>query len=98
MRTVYDVSPKSVNSPITHRRYAARATAGAPSRVAKQVTKPIRNREAPGHRVAASMTVMDIAIHSTFLQHEDPDASPAFCRERPEVVPVVLLFLRAESG
>jgi AraC-like DNA-binding protein len=33
--------------PSTYRRHAARATAGIPSCVAKQVTKPIRNREAP---------------------------------------------------
>jgi AraC-like DNA-binding protein len=38
--------------PSTYRREAARATAGMPSCVAKQVTKPIRNREAP----AASRT------------------------------------------
>jgi hypothetical protein len=30
-----------------YRRRAARATAGLPSRVAKQVTRPVRNREAP---------------------------------------------------
>jgi AraC-like DNA-binding protein len=34
-------------APSTYRRQAARATAGMPSCVAKQVTKPIRNREAP---------------------------------------------------
>ena len=33
--------------PSTYRRHAARTTAGIPSCVAKQVTKPIRNREAP---------------------------------------------------
>jgi AraC-like DNA-binding protein len=33
--------------PSTYRRDAADATAGMPSCVAKQVTKPIRNREAP---------------------------------------------------
>jgi len=33
--------------PSTYRRLASRATAGMPSCVAKQVTKPIRNREAP---------------------------------------------------
>ena len=33
--------------PSTYRRHEARATAGMPSCVAKQVTKPIRNREAP---------------------------------------------------
>jgi hypothetical protein len=34
-------------TPGTYRRHAARATAGMPSCVAKQVTRPIRNREAP---------------------------------------------------
>ena len=33
--------------PSVYRREAARATAGIPSCVAKQVTRPIRNREAP---------------------------------------------------
>ncbi len=33
--------------PSTYRRLAARATAGMPSCVAKQVTRPVRNREAP---------------------------------------------------
>jgi AraC-like DNA-binding protein len=33
--------------PSTYRRHAAGAAAGMPSCVAKQVTKPIRNREAP---------------------------------------------------
>jgi AraC-like DNA-binding protein len=33
--------------PSTYRRQAARTTAGLPSCVAKQVTRPIRNREAP---------------------------------------------------
>ena len=33
--------------PSTYRRHATRATAGMPPCVAKQVTKPIRNREAP---------------------------------------------------
>jgi AraC-like DNA-binding protein len=34
-------------SPSTYRRLAARTTAGLPACVAKQVTRPIRNREAP---------------------------------------------------
>ncbi|WP_376771532.1 helix-turn-helix transcriptional regulator [Actinomadura alba] len=33
--------------PSVYRRHATRATAGMPSCVAKQVTRPIRNREAP---------------------------------------------------
>lgn len=34
-------------SPSAYRRYAARATAGMPSCVAKQVSRPVRNQEAP---------------------------------------------------
>jgi hypothetical protein len=33
--------------PSVYRRQAARATAGMPPCVAKQVTRPVRNREAP---------------------------------------------------
>jgi AraC-like DNA-binding protein len=33
--------------PSTYRHHETRATAGIPSCVAKQVTRPIRNREAP---------------------------------------------------
>jgi AraC-like DNA-binding protein/catechol 2,3-dioxygenase-like lactoylglutathione lyase family enzyme len=94
--------------PSTYRRQAARATAGMPPCVAKQVTRPIRNREA---RVAerhewsdmqmtgcfatlaavrkpalfpcrtTSVAVMSITIHSSFLPHNDPDASLAFYRD-----------------
>jgi AraC-like DNA-binding protein len=34
--------------PSAYRRHAAHATVGMPSCVAKQVTRPVRNREAPG--------------------------------------------------
>jgi transcriptional regulator GlxA family with amidase domain len=34
--------------PTTYRRQQAQATAGMPACIAKQVTRPIRNREAPG--------------------------------------------------
>ena len=30
---------------------------------------------------------MDITIHASFLPHDDPDASLALYRNRPEVVP-----------
>jgi len=33
------------------------------------------------HLVAPSMTAMDITIHSTFLPHDDPEASLAFYRD-----------------
>ena len=42
------------------------------------------------------MTAMSTTIHASFLPRDDPDASLAFYRDRPEVVPVVLL--RAGPG
>jgi hypothetical protein len=44
------------------------------------------------------MTAMDIIIHGTLLPHDDSDASLAFYPDRPKVVPVVLLLLRAGPG
>ncbi|MFG2630491.1 hypothetical protein [Streptomyces sp. NPDC048473] len=41
---------------------------------------------------------MDITIHASLLPHDAPDASLAFHRYRPEVIPVVLLLLRAGPG
>jgi AraC-like DNA-binding protein len=38
--------------PSVYRREAARATAGMPSCIARQVTRPVRNREAPAHNPA----------------------------------------------
>ena len=40
--------------PSAYRRDAARATAGMPSCVAKQVTRPVRNREAPAGPASAT--------------------------------------------
>ena len=34
-----------------------------------------------GRRAAPSVTAMDLTIHSTFLPHDDPDASLAFYRD-----------------
>lgn len=51
-----------------------------------------------GHRAAPSVTAMEINLHGTVLPHDAPDASPAFDRDRPEVVPVVLLLRRAGPG
>jgi catechol 2,3-dioxygenase-like lactoylglutathione lyase family enzyme len=34
-----------------------------------------------GHGAADSLTAMDITIHSSFLPHDDPDASLAFYRD-----------------
>ena len=67
--------------PSAYRRQAAGATAGMPPCVAKQVTRPIRNREAPVAEPHASVTAMDITIHPSFLPHDDPDASLAFYRD-----------------
>ncbi|WP_255706967.1 hypothetical protein [Microtetraspora sp. AC03309] len=41
---------------------------------------------------------MGITIHPGFLPHDDPDPSLAFHRDRPDVVPVALLLLRAGPG
>jgi hypothetical protein len=41
---------------------------------------------------------MDITIHASLVPHDDPDASLAFYRDRPEVVPVVPLRWRAGPG
>jgi len=61
------------------------------------VSGPAISRSA-GPRAAASVTAMDITIHASFLPHNDPDASLAFYRDRREVVPLVLLLLRAGPG
>jgi hypothetical protein len=48
--------------PSAYRNHGARATAGMPSCVAKQVTRPIRDREGPvtePQRQVSSMTAMD---------------------------------------
>ena len=60
---------------------ATRTTEGMPPCVAKQVTRPVRNREASAAEAALSVTAMDITIHQTFLPHDDPDASLAFYRD-----------------
>ena len=67
--------------PSTYRREAAGATAGMPPCVAKQVTRPVRNREAR-RRAAPSMAAMNnITIHASMLPHDDPEASLAFYRD-----------------
>jgi hypothetical protein len=60
--------------PSVYRRQAARATAGMPSCVAKQVTdrSGIEKRRS---RAAPSMTAMDVTIHASFLPHDDPPAA-----------------------
>ena len=67
--------------PSAYRRQATGAMAGMPPCVAKQVTRPVRNREAPVTEPHASVTAMDITIHASMLPHDDPDASLAFYRD-----------------
>ena len=67
--------------PSTYRRKAANGTAGIPSCVAKQVSRPVRNREALARRAPFSLILMDLTIYSTFLPHDDPEESLAFYRD-----------------
>ena len=67
--------------PSTYREQTAGVTEGMPSCVEKQVTRPIRNREAPVTAAAPNVSLMDITIHSSFLPHEDPEESLAFYRD-----------------
>jgi hypothetical protein len=65
-------------------------------RVREQVTER-SGIDKRGPLADASVTVMDITIHA-ILPHSDPDASLAFCRDRPEVVAAVLLLVQAGPG
>ena len=67
--------------PSTYRQQSTGATSGIPPCVAKQVTRPVRNREAPAAGQRPTVTSMDISIHSTMLPHDDPEASLAFYRD-----------------
>src|ERR1700728_2911555 len=51
------------------------------SALAKQVPRPDQDSRSAGHRAAASVRVMDITIHASFLAHDDPEASLAFYRD-----------------
>lgn len=55
-------------------RQAVRATGETGGRIDQE------SRSA-GHKAAASLIVMDITIHTSFLPHDDPDASLAFYRD-----------------
>ena len=69
-------------SPSAYRQATAAAAAGIPSCVAKQVTRPIRNREATGPEADANVSAMDITINATMLPAtRDPEASLAFYRD-----------------
>jgi catechol 2,3-dioxygenase-like lactoylglutathione lyase family enzyme len=46
--------------------------------VTGQIDQESRSR---GHAAAPSLIVMDITIHTSFLPHDDPDASVAFYRD-----------------
>ena len=67
--------------PSIYRRDATGDMAGVPPCVAKNVIRPVRNREARARRPTASMTAMDITIHQAYLPHDDPDAALAFYRD-----------------
>ncbi len=84
--------------PSIYRRHAARATAGIPFVRRETGEQTDQESRSADPRSAARTTAMDITIHGTFLPHDDPDASLAFYRDRPELVPVVLLLLRAGPG
>ena len=71
--------------PSVYRREAARATAEMPSCVAKQVTRPIRNREAPVSRAAASVTAMDITIHVELPPARRPGRRPGLLPRHPRL-------------
>ncbi len=43
--------------------------------------KTEQESRSPGHRAAARVTGVDMTIHTTFLPHDDPDASIAFWRD-----------------
>ena len=67
--------------PSVYRQQAAGATAGMLPCVAKQISRPVRNREASAPRAGPRLIAMNITIHSSFLPHSDPDASLAFYRD-----------------
>ena len=67
--------------PSTYRREAARATAGMPSVRGEAGHQTDQESRSAGPRAAPSLTAMDITIHSSFLPHDDPDASLAFYRD-----------------
>jgi catechol 2,3-dioxygenase-like lactoylglutathione lyase family enzyme len=48
--------------------------------MAEQVARSVRNREARATE-PPSLIIMDISIHTSFLPHDDPDASVAFYRD-----------------
>ena len=71
--------------PSTYRRRAARTTAGLPPCVAKQVTRPVRNREARADRAARSVTGMDLTIHSTLPAARRPRGVPGVLPRHPRL-------------
>jgi len=65
--------------PSVYRRRAARATAGMPSCVAKQVTRPVRNQKSTGRRAANCVMAMASVVPT-------PWCVPAACCPRPPVM------------
>ena len=67
--------------PSVYRRQAAHTTAGMPVVRGETGDQTDQESRSTGRRAAASMTSMDITIHTSFLPHNDPDASLAFYRD-----------------
>ena len=67
--------------PSVYRREATRATAGDAVVRGEAGDQTDQESRSAGQRAGASVTVMDITIHSSFLPHDDPDASVAFYRD-----------------
>ena len=61
--------------PSVYRRQADEWAAGIPSCVVKQVTRPVRNREARAAEPRLAFLGMDIKIYNAFLPHDDRDAA-----------------------
>ena len=71
--------------PSTYREQTAGVTAGMPSCVEKQVTRPIRNREAPVTALAPSVSVMDITHSLELPPARRPGRIPGVLPRRPRL-------------
>ena len=67
--------------PSAYRRDPAGAMAGMAAVRGEAGDQTGQESRSAGPRTAASMTAMDITIHSSLLPHDDPDASLAFYRD-----------------
>ena len=67
--------------PSAYRRDAARRDGGDAVVRGEAGDQTDQESRSAGRRAAPSVTAMDITIHSSFLPHDDPDASLAFYRD-----------------